>query len=490
MRTRAARYHPKAFLLLVCAQAVLVKAQDYVTPGQYAYAVQSDIIYGADTNYLGLIDTLELDLYKPLGNVDARRPLLVLAHGGTWLAGCKHDPQGVVPTAIEFVQRGYVVASINYRLGWHKAEFVSGNVAGYGISPWPASSRALYPLDSAELKRAIFRGQQDMKAAIRFLKARAPLDSVCIEKVFVGGESAGGFVAMAAALLDRPEERPSACAEQPEAPDPYALFLNLTGFDCANHEYDVLPAMRARPDLGDVEGQLNLNGHDARVRGVANFFGGVPAEAFAQDWWQGVDTPAVYLYHQTCDGIVMHAQGKPMSTISGYCNLGAAPWHHRYPTLSGSGAIADAFAAMSAPPLHHTDFQACDAFNAALALFECSRYADNGSYHYVLGRAERCQQLAEFWAPIAGESGECLGSSVLEGMQRPGIQAVPVPASEIVVFRNARGAAAIYDGAGRLVLHVPDAAMPVDVSALSPGAYVALFASRKGLHRARFVVSR
>ena len=173
MRTRAARYHPKAFLLLVCAQAVLVKAQDYVTPGQYAYAVQSDIIYGADTNYLGLIDTLELDLYKPLGNVDARRPLLVLAHGGTWLAGCKHDPQGVVPTAIEFVQRGYVVASINYRLGWHKAEFVSGNVAGYGISPWPASSRALYPLDSAELKRAIFRGQQDMKAAIRFLRANA-----------------------------------------------------------------------------------------------------------------------------------------------------------------------------------------------------------------------------------------------------------------------------------------------------------------------------
>ena len=108
----------------------------------------------------------------------------------------------------------------------------------------------------------------------------------------------------------------------------------------------------------------------------------------------------------------------------------------------------------------------------------------------MLGRAERCQQLAEFWAPIAGESGECLGSSVLEGTQRTGIQAVPVPASEIVVFRNARGAAAIYDGAGRLVLHVPDAAMPVDVSALSPGAYVALFASRKGLHRARFVVSR
>lgn len=487
---RLAPIHRQAFLLFLSAHPARVAAQDYVTPGQYAYTVQSDLIYGADTNYLGLIDTLELDLYKPLGNVDPQRPLLVLAHGGTWLAGCKHDPQGVVPTAIEFVQRGYVVASINYRLGWHKAEFVSGNVAGYGVSPWPSSSRALYPLDSAELKRAIFRGQQDMKAAVRFLKARAAIDSVCIEKVFVGGESAGGFVALAAAFLDRPEERPSACAEQTEAPDPYALFLNLTGFDCFTHEYTVTEPMRARPDLGPVDGMLNVNGHDARVRGVASFFGGVPAEAFSEDWWQGPDTPAVYLYHQTCDGIVMHDQGKPMSTISGYCNLGAAPWHHRYPTLSGSGAIADAFAGMNAPPSHHTDFQPCDAFNPALALFECSRYSDNGSYHYVLGRAERCQQLAAFWAPIAGGPGACLSSQLASEEHFPVFQAFPMPASGGVRFRNASGPATIIDGAGRTVLQVPDSAMPVDVSMLCPGAYVALISSRSGLGHARFFVSR
>lgn len=468
----------------------LAAAQDYVTPGQYAFTVESDIVYGADTDYLGLIDTLELDLYKPLGNADPQRPLLVLAHGGSWLAGCKHDPLGVVPTAIEFVQRGYVVASINYRLGWHKAEFVSGNVAGYGISPWPASSRALYALDSAEIKRAIFRGQQDMKAAVRFLKARAALDSVCAEKVFMGGESAGGFVALAAAFLDRAEERPDACAEQPDAPEPYSLFLNLTTFNCQNHEYTVTPAMRARPDLGSVEGALNQNGHDARVRGVANFYGGLPAEAFTQDWWQGADTPAVYLYHQTCDGIVMHNQGRPMSIISGYCNLGAAPWHHRYPTLRGSGAIANAFAGMATPPTHHTDFQPCAPFDPSIALLDCIRYSDNGSYHYVSDRAERCQQLATFWAPIAGEAGACLGAAIPVEAHPRSVRAVPLPAHDRVRFTNANGPATIVDGSGRAVLHLADASLPVDVSALGPGAYIAVIRARTGILHSRFVVAR
>jgi len=479
-----------AFAQLMSLVASGLAAQDYVTPGQFAYTVESDIVYGADTNYLGLIDTLELDLYKPLGNLDPQRPLLVLAHGGSWLAGCKHDPLGVVPTAIEFVQRGYVVASINYRLGWHKAQFVSGNVAGFGISPWPESYRALYALDSAEIKRAIFRGQQDMKAAVRFLKARAALDSVCTDKVFVGGESAGGFVALAAAFLDRAEERPTACAAQPDAPEPYSLFLNLTGFDCESHEYTVLPTMRARPDLGSVEGALNLNGHDARVRGVANFYGGVPAEAFTQDWWQGTDTPAVYLYHQTCDGVVMHNQGKPMSIISNYCNLGAAPWHYQYPTMRGSGAIANAFAGMNSAPAYHTDFQSCAPFNPDIALIDCARYGDNGSYHYVLGRAARCQQLATFWAPIASEPGSCLSSSISVDMQHTLVQAVPVPANEAVRFAHANGPASIVDGAGRVVLQVADSSLPVDVSALVPGIYIAQIRTRAGLVHARFVVAR
>ena len=77
-----------------------------------------------------------LDLYLPKGaNPGGKRPLLVWVHGGAWLAG------GKAPCpALRFVDQGYAVASINYRLS-HEAK-------------WPAQ---IY----------------DCKAAVRFLRANA-----------------------------------------------------------------------------------------------------------------------------------------------------------------------------------------------------------------------------------------------------------------------------------------------------------------------------
>ena len=66
------------------AAAVLFSAsttlfgQDYVTPDQFAFRVDSDLVYGVATDYLGNPATLSLDLYKPLGDADPARPLLVL----------------------------------------------------------------------------------------------------------------------------------------------------------------------------------------------------------------------------------------------------------------------------------------------------------------------------------------------------------------------------------------------------------------------------
>ncbi|MBK7296011.1 MAG: carboxylesterase family protein [Flavobacteriales bacterium] len=159
-------------------------AQDYTTPEQYQFTLESDLVYGVAPNYTGIVDTLELDLYKPLGNTDNERPLLVLVHGGAWVGGCKNDPgSGVVALAREFVGRGYVVASVNYRLGWHKDDFVPNPA---GPPTWPIEYGALYAADSIEMKRALYRAQQDVKGAIRWLKQRSALDSVCVDKVFLG----------------------------------------------------------------------------------------------------------------------------------------------------------------------------------------------------------------------------------------------------------------------------------------------------------------
>ncbi len=416
--------------LLICALclATSASAQDYTTPEQYQFSVDSNLVYGIATNYTGVLDTLELDLYKPLGNTDNERPLLVLVHGGAWVGGCKNAPgSGVVALAREFVGRGYVVASVNYRLGWHKDDFVQNPA---GPPTWPVEYGALYAPDSLELKRALYRGQQDVKGAIRWLKQRASLDSVCVDKVFLGGESAGGFTALAAAFMDRDEEKPISCYAIPDAPDPDPNLLNGTTFQCILRTYATPPSALLRPDLGPVQGTLNQNGYDARVCGVANLFGGVPYDAFDLDWWQGVDTPIVYMYHQTCDGIVLFNKGRPFQTISSQCNLGNTPWHSNQPIMYGSNAIKNAFDAMDDPPEHITEFAFCDPFLTDLALFECIRYGNNGSYHFLGNPALRAVNIASYFDPVASGPTSCVNTSNNEIVSQIGPIIYPQPAQD------------------------------------------------------------
>ena len=97
--------------------------------------------------------SLRLDLYVPT-QPGAPRPLIVWIHGGGWLGGDK----GGCP-AVPLVPRGYVVASINYRL----------------------SGEAIFP---AQI--------ENCKGAIRFLRASAGKHGIDPERIGVWGASAGG----------------------------------------------------------------------------------------------------------------------------------------------------------------------------------------------------------------------------------------------------------------------------------------------------------
>jgi acetyl esterase/lipase len=111
---------------------------------------------------------LRLDLYQPKGKVTPRS-LVIFAHGGSWTVGQKRgitdftDFPGVLAG---LAKRGYVVASLEYRLS--------------GEEPFPAAVR-------------------DVKAAIRFLRANAGRYGIISNKVAVWGASAGAnLTAMAA----------------------------------------------------------------------------------------------------------------------------------------------------------------------------------------------------------------------------------------------------------------------------------------------------
>ncbi|MES2619321.1 MAG: alpha/beta hydrolase, partial [Bacteroidota bacterium] len=59
----------------------------------------------------------KMDIYQPTGDTLAMRPVIILAHGGSFIGGSKSTDATVNALCSNFAKRGYVTASIDYRLG-------------------------------------------------------------------------------------------------------------------------------------------------------------------------------------------------------------------------------------------------------------------------------------------------------------------------------------------------------------------------------------
>lgn len=105
-----------------------------------------------------------LDLYLP--DVPGKKPLLVLVHGGGFLLGDSQTRQAQWMYRY-FRQKGYVCASVNYRLAQE--------------APYPAAVA-------------------DVQAAIAFLRANADAYGIDKRRIALWGESAGGYLAAMAAV--------------------------------------------------------------------------------------------------------------------------------------------------------------------------------------------------------------------------------------------------------------------------------------------------
>jgi acetyl esterase/lipase len=118
----------------------------YKTPIFNAVFKHADILYGEGQvwNIPYNNTDLKMDIYEPIGDTLLQRPLMLWVHPGGFLLGDK-GVDDMVALCDSFAKRGYVTASIGYRLGFN-----------------PASA------ESAE--RAVYRGTQDIRAAIRYFK--------------------------------------------------------------------------------------------------------------------------------------------------------------------------------------------------------------------------------------------------------------------------------------------------------------------------------
>ena len=251
---------PFIILQIFILNSLIGQGCDYYNP-RFQVKAELDVYYGSAETYDGQMDSLFMNIYKPVGDVNSERPLAIWCFGGGFFAGEKESFDDICR---EMASRGYVAATIDYRLGYSNAPLL----------PYP------FAFDDKELLRAGFRAMQDAKGAIRFMKNRAVSDSVDIEKVFVGGASAGAITALAATFLNQESESDS----------------TVMGNIAPANGVPPLP----RPDLGSIEGTLNLGQHDATVAGVLNIFGAVFDTAQISDQKDKI----IYSYHQTMDPIV------------------------------------------------------------------------------------------------------------------------------------------------------------------------------------------
>lgn len=219
-----------------------------------APALNSPYIFENSTSNQNLV----LDIFEPSGDTAQKRALIIFAHSGGFLNGTK-DNADMQALCDSFSHRGYVTATLNYRLGFNA-------------------------LSSSASERAVWRGIQDGSAAIRFFKENAALYKIDTSLIFMWGSSAGAFLALGLAYIDN--------AERPAS--------TYTG--------------TLRPDLGCKDCTGNNFAHSSKIAGIISCWGATGDTA----WIQNNNNTPVQLFHGTGDATVPYTEGYPfgLTTIA------------------------------------------------------------------------------------------------------------------------------------------------------------------------------
>lgn len=138
-------------------------------------------------------ERLALDIARPKDS--ARHPAILCIHGGGFRGGNRN---GYVPVCIRLAQHGYVAATVTYRLA--------------PKSPFPAAV-------------------EDVKTAVRWLRANAAQYGIDPERIGVTGQSAGGTLALMLGLTAHvPELEGEGNREQSSKVECVVAYYGATDF--------------------------------------------------------------------------------------------------------------------------------------------------------------------------------------------------------------------------------------------------------------------
>lgn len=129
-----------------------------------------DVVYGSAIDVDGNPIELTLDLYRPTGDAVAARPAVIWMHGGYFAFG---EKSSMAAYARDLARRGYVTASISYRL----------------------RPNMVYPA-GPELLPAAEDAQEDAATAVQWLRDNATTYGVDTRAISFGGYSAGAVTSL------------------------------------------------------------------------------------------------------------------------------------------------------------------------------------------------------------------------------------------------------------------------------------------------------
>jgi len=148
-----------------------------------------NVVYGNADNGSGPEDLL-MDIWWPEGDLVMERPLVILAHGGSFIGGSKSDP-GMYDHCRWLASMGYVAATIEYRLGNMLDVIMSADVESTFVN-------------------LVYRAVHDEMAAIRYFRKNAAVDGntykIAPNLIIVGGFSAGSILSMHLTYMDDPSK--------------------------------------------------------------------------------------------------------------------------------------------------------------------------------------------------------------------------------------------------------------------------------------------
>jgi acetyl esterase/lipase len=238
---------------------------------------ERDVVYGRAGG-----EGLKLDLYAPIQPA-GDRPAMVFIHGGCWCGGAKEEYS---KQARALAERGYVTITVNYRLSPQH--------------PFPAQL-------------------EDVKCAVRWLRANAARYQVDSEYIGAMGNSAGGHLALLLGFTG-PSDGLEGQGGHPEQSSKVRAVINVAG-----------PTDLTWPNWpGPTELVLValLGGHRTKV--PATYKAASPMSHLRPD------APPVLTIHGTTDSIVPFEQAERL-----HAALAKAGVSSRLETLSGKGHFFD-----------------------------------------------------------------------------------------------------------------------------------------------------